>query len=129
MLVPILQTQLCTEEFGLHGTTWRTSRRSMEVDETQPIAGKLVKIRCLNLAAEAAQITETQVICNNDKEVGLLGFVGPLHVAVKLIASCTSELPKMRRWIERLGYPESKNALAVSRDVPVYILTLHVRCT
>jgi hypothetical protein len=35
----------------------------------------------------------------------------------------------MRRWIERLGYPESKNALAVSRDVPVYILTLHVRCT
>ena len=86
MLVPILQTQLCTEEFGLHGTTWRTSRRSMEVGETQPIAGKLVKIRCLNLAAEAAQITETQVICNNDKEVGPFGFVGRLHVAVKLIA-------------------------------------------
>ena len=84
MLVLVLQAQLCTEESGSHGTTWRTSRRSMEIGETQPIAGKLVKIRCLDLAAKTAQVTETQVICNDDKEVGSFGFVDRLHVAVKL---------------------------------------------
>ena len=109
----------------------------MEVGETQPIAGKLVKIRCFDLAAEAAlqseqsksvwglrhyigsrhsfkvrtarpatesqvrslnldhevgfcppyQITETQVICYDDKEVGPFVSVANIHVPVKLNTS------------------------------------------
>lgn len=62
----------------------------MEIGETQPIAGKLVNIRCLDLAAKTAQVTETQVICNDDKEVGSFGFVDRLHVAVKLRVQYTS---------------------------------------
>lgn len=41
----------------------------MEVSEPQAIAGQLVKIRSPNLAAEAAEIAETQVIGYNDQEV------------------------------------------------------------
>ena len=59
----------------------------MKVSKPQPVAGKLVKVRSLDFATEAAQITETQVICYDDKEIGPFGFVGSGHVDVKLVVS------------------------------------------
>jgi hypothetical protein len=60
----------------------------VEVGKSQAIAGKLIKIRSLDLATEAGQIAKTQIICYDDKEVGPFGFVGRLHVAVKLVVVC-----------------------------------------
>lgn len=76
--------RLPADEGNLHGTTWRTSRRSVEVSEPQPITGQLVEIRRPNLTAKTPQVAEPQVICYDDEEVGSLGFVGRLHVAVNL---------------------------------------------
>jgi hypothetical protein len=53
-------------EYALHGSTWRASSRGMEVCESEPIAGQLVEIRSPNLAAEAAQVAETEIICYDD---------------------------------------------------------------
>lgn len=86
--------RLLPDKRGSHGTTWRTSRRSVEVSESQPIAGKFVQVRCPDLATEAAQIAETQVICYNDQEVGPFGF--SVHVDVKR-AWCTSASRTQRR--------------------------------
>jgi hypothetical protein len=47
----------------------------MKVRESQPIAGQLVQVRCTDLSAEAGEITEAQIIRNNDQEVGALGGV------------------------------------------------------
>jgi hypothetical protein len=38
----------------------------MEIGETKPIAGQLVKVWSPDLSTEAAQIAETQIICYND---------------------------------------------------------------
>jgi hypothetical protein len=65
-----------------HSTTWRTRSGGMEVGKSQSIVGQFVKIRCPDLAAKAAQVTESQVIGHNDKEVGPFGrivrFIGRL---------------------------------------------------
>jgi hypothetical protein len=55
----------------------------MEVSESQPVAGKLVQVWRFDLAAEAAQVAEAQVICYDYQEVGPFGFVGSVHVDVR----------------------------------------------
>jgi len=44
----------------------------MEISESQTITGQLIEIRCPDLAAKAAEITEAQIIRYNDQEVGPL---------------------------------------------------------
>jgi hypothetical protein len=53
-------------ERDLHCSTRRTSSRSMEICETKPIAGQLVKIWRPDLATEAAQVAETEIVCYDD---------------------------------------------------------------
>jgi len=96
----LLVSGLCEVSFAdkcdLHRTAWRTSGRSMEVCETQSIAGKLVKVWRPNLATKAAQIAESQVICYNDQKVGPFGFVVGVHIDVER-AWCTSASKTQRR--------------------------------
>jgi hypothetical protein len=61
----------------------------VEVSKSQSIAGQLVQVWRPDLAAETGQITEAQIICYDDEEVGPLGLVGRLHVAVKPAVPCS----------------------------------------
>ena len=93
-----------------HRSGRRAHRSRMEFCEPDPLGCKLVQRRSLNLSAKAARVTEPQIIADDDKDVGALGWLRVTHVerGVWLSKSKSGlEVHLLRR--DSAGFPESES--------------------